>query len=126
MYLFHRDHTWVKMADDMALIGLTFYAQAHLGEIVYVDLPLAGRAVSAGTVLAGIESAKTTSEIITPVSGQVIESNQALSANPALINESPMEVGWITKIRVADRAELNGLLELAAYNEFLATIPSED
>ena len=126
MYYFHQDHTWVKMVDDMALIGLTFYAQAHLGEIVYVDLPPAGTTMSAGKVLGGIESAKTTSEVVTPVSGKVVESNQALESNPGLINDSPMEDGWITRIQLADRAELDNLMELTAYNEFLATLPQEE
>ena len=126
MYLFHRDHTWVKMVGDEALIGLTYYAQAHLGEIVYVDLPVAGRKLEAGKLLGGIESAKTTSEIITPVSGQVLQSNQTLEANPGLINESPMEDGWITRIRLTEQTELQDLMELTAYTEFLTTIPEEE
>lgn len=119
MYKYHREHTWVKMDGDAAVIGLTFYAQAHLGEIVYVELPVPGDEVIVDGVLGGIESAKTTSEMIAPISGRIIESNSELEIKPDLINESPLEKGWVTKVRPLKPGQLDDLMDQDAYGAYL-------
>lgn len=126
MYRYHPDHAWVKMEDDCAYIGLSFYAQAHLGEIVYVDLPPAGQKLVAGKVLGGIESAKTTSEVIAPIDGSVIESNPQLETAPELINESPLDKGWITKVKLDDPANIDKLMNMKAYEVYLSELPQDD
>lgn len=123
---YHRDHTWVKNEGEKSVIGLTYYAQAHLGKIVYLDLPPAGDQLKAGTVLGGIESEKTTSEIISPVSGLVLESNLNLETQPDLINDSPLDQGWITKVSLADPGELEGLMDFQAYEAYLSGLAEEE
>ncbi len=125
MYKYHPEHMWLKMDGEQGLIGLSFFAQAHLGEIVYVDLPVPGSRVQAGQVLGGIESTKTTSEIIAPVTGTVVESNQELADQPELINESPLVLGWITRISLDGREQIETLMDLKAYETYLASLPQE-
>ena len=125
MYKYHPEHTWLKMDGESGLVGLSFYAQAHLGEIVYVDLPEPGSRLQAGQVLGGIESTKTTSEIIAPVTGTVVESNQELADHPELINQSPLEHGWITRVNLDGGDQIEDLMELKAYEAFLSTLPQE-
>ncbi|MFH1139098.1 MAG: glycine cleavage system protein GcvH [Pseudomonadota bacterium] len=119
MIRYHREHVWVKVEEASAWIGLTFYAQAHLGEIVYLDLPPAGKRLTMDRPFGEIESAKTTSELTAPVSGTVLESNLELEAHPGLINESPLEKGWIAKVGLADAAELDLLMDHEAYQAYL-------
>ena len=119
MIKYHKEHGWVKPDGAEALIGLTFYAQAHLGEIVYLDLPPVGGRLNIDQVFGEIESAKTTSELVAPVSGTVLESNGELEPNPGLINESPLEKGWIARVRVENPAELDMLMDHDAYQVFL-------
>ncbi len=126
MYKFHSEHTWIRMDGDEVAIGLTYYAQAHLGEIVYVDLPKAGDRLTAGQVMSGIESSKTTAEIIAPISGLIIESNGELEAGPDLINDSPLERGWITRVRPTQPDEIDLLMDLPAYESYLESIPPDE
>ena len=126
MYKFHSEHTWVRMDGDVVAIGLTYYAQAHLGQIVYVDLPGVGDRLKAGQVLGGIESSKTTAEIIAPISGVIVESNRELEAGPDLINDSPLERGWITRVRPTQPDEFDLLMDLPAYEAYLESIPPEE
>jgi glycine cleavage system H protein len=126
MYKYHSEHTWLKMDGEQGLVGLSFYAQAHLGEIVYVDIPEPGSRIQAGQVLGGIESTKTTSEIIAPVTGTVVESNQELVGQPELINESPLELGWITRVSLDGQEQIESLMDLKAYEAYLASLPQDE
>jgi glycine cleavage system H protein len=112
---FHQDHAWIRREGEIGIIGLSHFAQEQMGKIIYVELPEAGIEVMAGEPLGALESSKVTSDLIAPVSGEVVESNQALDEAPTLINDSPYERGWITRVRLKDPAEIDGLLEEAAY-----------
>lgn len=106
---------WVRMDGDIATIGITDYAQHELGEVVYLELPAVGDNVKKGTAFGVVESVKAVSDLNAPVSGQVIESNLPLADEPAGINESAYEHGWLIKVRVADNGELNDLMNADAY-----------
>jgi glycine cleavage system H protein len=112
---FHQDHAWIRMEGEIGIIGISHFAQEQMGKIIYVELPEAGTEVIAGEPLGALESSKVTSDLIAPVSGEVVESNQALDEAPTLINDSPYEQGWITRVRLKDPAEIDGLLDEAAY-----------
>jgi glycine cleavage system H protein len=113
--LFHKDHCWVRAEGDLAVIGISDFAQNQMGQIIYVELPEPGRELTAGEEFGAIESSKTTSDLIAPVSGEVLEANGSLEDDPAQINSSPYELGWIARIRLSLPAELDGLLDEAAY-----------
>ena len=112
---FHQDHAWIRMEGEIGVIGISHYAQEQMGKIIYVELPEAGAEVIAGEPLGALESSKVTSDLIAPVSGEVVESNQTLDEEPTLVNDSPYERGWITRVRLKDPAEFDGLLEEDAY-----------
>jgi glycine cleavage system H protein len=112
---FHQDHAWIRMEGGIGIIGISQYAQEQMGKIIYVELPEAGTEVIAGEPLGALESSKVTSDLMAPVSGEVVESNQALEEEPARINDSPYERGWITQVRLKDPSEIDGLMEEAAY-----------
>jgi glycine cleavage system H protein len=112
---FHPDHAWVRREGEIGIIGISQYAQEQMGKIIYVELPEVGAEAAAGEPLGALESSKVTSDLMCPVSGEVVESNQALDEEPSLINDSPYERGWITRIRLKDPAEMDGLLEEDAY-----------
>jgi glycine cleavage system H protein len=112
---FHPDHSWVRLEGDIGTIGISHYAQEQMGKIIYVELPEAGAEAAAGEPLGALESSKVTSDLIAPVSGEVVESNQALDEEPTRINDSPYDRGWITRVRLKDPAEIDALLEEAAY-----------
>ena len=112
---FHQDHAWIRMEGGIGIIGISQYAQEQMGKIIYVELPEAGTEVIAGEPLGALESSKVTSDLMSPVSGEVVESNQALEEEPTLVNDSPYERGWITRVRLKDPAEIDGLMEEAAY-----------
>jgi len=116
---YHPEHTWVRLENGLALIGITAHAQAELGEIVYVDLPEPGARIEAGQEFGQIESTKTTSAMIAPISGQVLESNGLLENAPGLINSSPEENGWIAKLSPSHPSELDALMNPAEYEAFL-------
>jgi glycine cleavage system H protein len=115
-----KDHEWVRQEGDIAVIGITDYAQSQLGDVVYVELPEIGRAVERGKEAAIVESAKAASEVYAPVSGEIVEVNGELLGNPAQVNDDAMGEGWFIKVRLADPKELDGLMDEAAYREFVA------
>ncbi len=120
--LYTSDHEWLRREgenSDEVTVGITEFAQEQLGDVVYLELPADGTALSAGEPFGEIESAKTVAELFAPVSGELIGSNGALEDRPELVNESPYDEGWIVRVRIADAAELDGLLDAAAYRELI-------
>jgi glycine cleavage system H protein len=117
---FTRDHEWVRQEGDVAVIGITDYAQQQLGDVVYVELPEIGRQVKQGKEAAVVESAKAASEVYAPVTGEVVAVNDAIVADPARINADPMGEGWFLKIRLSDPKELDALMDQAGYDAFVA------
>ncbi len=114
-----KDHEWVQVADGIGTVGITDYAQDQLGDIVYMDLPSPGKQLTQLAVFGEIESVKTVSELYSPVSGEIVESNQALADKPELINESPYDEGWLMKVRLADQGEVDRLLTADEYSQFI-------
>jgi glycine cleavage system H protein len=117
---FTKDHEWVRREGDTVVFGITDYAQEQLGDVVYVELPEVGRQVAQGKEAAVVESAKAASEVYAPVSGEVVAVNDAISGDPSKVNADPMGDGWFVKLRLADPAELDALLDEAAYRKFVA------
>ena len=109
------DHEWIRAEGDVAVVGITDYAQEQLGDIVFVELPEVGRTVKKGDEAAVVESVKAASEIYAPVSGEVVEVNGDLEGEPAKVNEDPQGAGWFMKIRMSDPSELDDLMDEAAY-----------
>jgi glycine cleavage system H protein len=118
--LYTQDHEWIDVDGDTATVGITDYAQGQLGDVVFVELPEAGRAVTKGGEAAVVESVKAASDVYAPVSGTVTEANPALTDDPALVNTAPETEGWFFKLTLADASELDGLLDKAAYDAFVA------
>jgi glycine cleavage system H protein len=116
---FTKDHEWISVEGDAATVGITDYAQAQLGDIVFVEVPPAGAEVSKGSEAAVVESVKAASDVYAPVSGTVTEGNTALEADPALVNTSPEGEGWFFKLTLADPGELDGLMNASAYKAFV-------
>src|ERR1700759_3463304 len=116
------EHEWIRVEGDAGTIGITQYAQEQLGDVVFVELPEAGRKVAKGEACAVVESVKAASDIFAPVSGEVTEANAALGDAPGDINAEPMGKGWFFKLRLADEAELDGLMDEAAYAAFVKTL----
>lgn len=116
---YHREHTWVKVSGKKATIGITDFAQDALGDIVYIDLPDVDTPVEANTEMGEIESTKSTSAIIAPVSGTVVEINEKLVDAPEVINEEPYGKGWIAVIEMEDASELNDLMDLTEYERHI-------
>jgi glycine cleavage system H protein len=110
-----KTHEWVRVSGDTATIGITDHAQHELTDVVFVELPAVGGRLKAGESCAVVESVKTASDIYSPVSGQIVEANQAVVDNPALVNSEPYGSGWFFKIKMSDPAELNNLLSPDAY-----------
>jgi glycine cleavage system H protein len=117
-----RDHEWVKVEGEEATVGITTYASQQLGDVVFVELPEAGRKVKKGEAAAVVESVKAANDVYSPISGEVIESNQALADNPQTVNEAAEAGGWFMKIKVADKSELDALLDEAAYRSYVETL----
>ena len=117
-----KDHEYIRVEGDVGVVGISDYAQAQLGDVVFVDLPEVGKTVSAGAETAVVESVKAASEIYAAVSGSVVAVNSALSDNPAGVNEDAMGAGWFLKIQIADKAELDKLMSEAEYAEFLKSL----
>ena len=109
------DHEWIRIEGDIATVGITDYAQEQLGDVVFVELPDAGKAVEKGGEAAVVESVKAASEIYAPVAGEITEANQAIADDPALVNSDPAGEGWFFKLKIADAGELDGLMDEAAY-----------
>ncbi len=112
---YNKSHEWVRVEGDVAVIGITDFAQAELGDIVYVDLPEAGKALKVGETFGTVESVKTVSDVYAPVSGEVVEANGALTSASELVNSDAFGGGWMIKIKMADPAELGSLLDADGY-----------
>lgn len=119
---FTKEHEWLVVDGDVATVGVTDYAQAQLGDVVFVELPDAGRVVVKGKEAAVVESVKAASDVYSPVSGTVIEANSALVDDPALVNSAPETAGWFFKLQLSDAAELDGLMDAATYKAWVATL----
>jgi len=110
-------HEWILVEGEIGIVGITDHAQAELTDIVFAEPPAVGKTLKAGDVAAVVESVKAASDIYAPVSGEVVDRNDALEADPSLLNTDPLGAGWIFKIRMADPGELNALKDAAAYRE---------
>ena len=119
---FTREHEWIRLEGDTATVGISNHAQEALGDIVFAEVPEAGRHVSKGQEAAVVESVKAASDVYAPVSGEVIEGNQAVADDPALINSDPEGQGWFFKLRLDDPGEVDGLMDEAAYREWIKTL----
>jgi glycine cleavage system H protein len=115
-----KDHEWVRLEGDEAVVGITDYAQEQLGDIVYVELPDVGRALEQGKEAAVVESVKAASEVYAPVSGEVTAINEALAGEPGTVNGDATGAGWFFRLRLADARQLDGLLDEAAYRSYVA------
>ncbi len=116
---YSKEHEWIRVDGDVGTVGISEYAQEQLGDVVFVELPEVGKALIRSNEAAVIESVKAASEIYAPVGGEVVEVNEALNDEPGLVNSSPTGEGWIFKLKIADEAELDALLDAAAYLEFI-------
>jgi glycine cleavage system H protein len=119
---FTKEHEWIAVEGDSATVGITDYAQAQLGDVVFVEVPSAGTKVAKGKEAAVVESVKAASDVYAPVSGDVTEGNSALEADPALVNSSPEGDGWFFKLTLSAPAELDGLMDAAAYKAFVDSL----
>ena len=115
---FTEEHEWIDVEGDSATVGITDYAQGQLGDIVFVELPEVGSVIDKGKDAAVVESVKAASDVYAPISGEVMESNEALEEDPALVNTSPEETGWFFKMTISDKSELEGLMDAKAYKSF--------
>ncbi|MFA7677280.1 MAG: glycine cleavage system protein GcvH [Candidatus Omnitrophota bacterium] len=116
---FTKSHEWAKVDNDTAVIGITDYAQAQLGDIVFIELPKSGDSLKQSSQFGTVESTKAASELYLPLSGKVIEVNEDLINNPQWINEFPQEKGWMIKIKIENPVELDGLMDEVSYKEFV-------
>ena len=117
--LYHPEHDWARVEDDVATLGITWYAQDALGEVVFFDPPVVGATLAKDQPYAEVESVKAVSDVLAPLSGEIIEVNAALADEPGAINEDPYGEGWLVKIRLTDPAERDALLDAAAYSATL-------
>ena len=118
--LYTSDHEWLSIQGDVATVGITDYAQQQLGDVVFVELPKVGRALKKTEAAAVVESVKAASDVYAPISGEVLEANQAVVDEPALVNSDAAGKAWFFKIRIADKSELGGLMDEAAYKAHTA------
>ena len=116
---FTKDHEWIRLDGGIATVGITNHAQSQLGDIVFVEVPEVGRKTAQGEAVAVVESVKAASDVYAPVAGEVVEVNGDLGATPALVNEEPEGKAWFFKIKVANPAELDALMDRAAYEAFV-------
>lgn len=119
---FTKDHEWVSVDGDVATIGITAYAADQLGDVVFVETPVVGKTVQKGESLAVVESVKAASDVYAPLTGSVVETNADLAGSPETVNASPEDGAWFAKVRLANPAELDGLMDRAAYEDFLKTL----
>ena len=118
---FTKEHEWIRVEGDTATVGISDHAQGALGDIVFAEVPDAGRTLAKGQEAAVVESVKAASDVYAPVAGEVIEGNQAIADDPSLINTDPEGEGWFFKLRLADAGELDSLMDEGAYREWVAT-----
>jgi glycine cleavage system H protein len=119
---FTKEHEWIRVEGDIATIGISDHAQEQLGDIVFAEVPEAGRRLSKGQEAAVVESVKAASDVYAPVSGEVVEGNQAVVDDPALANSDPEGQGWFFKLKLSDPSELEGLMDEAAYRQWVKTL----
>jgi glycine cleavage system H protein len=119
---FTKEHEWVRVEGDTATVGISNHAQEALGDIVFAEVPEAGRSLSRGQEAAVVESVKAASDVYAPVSGEVVEGNQSVADDPSLINSDPEGEGWFFKLRLSDAGEVDSLMDEAAYREWVATL----
>lgn len=117
-----KDHEWVRVEGDVATVGISDYAQKQLGDIVYVEVPEAGRAVDQGGEAAVVESVKAASEVYAPISGQVTEGNSSLEGDPSLVNSAAESDGWFFKMTIGDASQLDDLMDEAAYKAYVVEL----
>ena len=119
---FSKDHEWINAADaNAAVVGITVHAQDALGDVVFVDLPAVGSTFAQGEVAGVVESVKAAADVYMPVSGEVVEVNEALRADPALANSDPLGAGWFFKVKLSDASQLDALMDETAYSSFAAS-----
>ena len=118
--LYTTDHEWLRIEGDVATIGITDYAQEQLGDVVFVELPKVGRTLKKAEAAAVVESVKAASDVYAPITGQVVEVNEAITAEPALVNSDAAGKAWFFKVKIADKSELGGLMDEAAYKAHTA------
>ena len=119
---FTKEHEWIRVDGDTATVGISNHAQEALGDIVFAEVPEAGRQLSKGQEAAVVESVKAASDVYAPVSGEVTEGNQKVADDPALVNSDPEGQGWFFKLRLSDPSELDGLMDEAAYRDWVTTL----
>ena len=117
---YHREHDWARIEGDEAVLGITWFAQDALGELVHFEAPAAGSNVAAGQSYGEVESVKAVSDVVAPLSGEVLEVNQAVVDAPETVNEDPYGTGWLIRVRLSDPGEVEGLLDVDAYTQVLA------
>jgi glycine cleavage system H protein len=117
---YHKEHTWIRVSGSKGTVGITDYAQDALGDIVYIELPETDTALEAGSEITEIESTKSTSAVISPVSGRVLQVNEDLSESPEIINEDPYGKGWIMVVEIENASELDDLLDASEYSKLTA------
>lgn len=118
-YLYSKEHEWVRVQDDICVLGITEFAQQELGEVVYVELPEVGQVFDANDEIGTIESVKAVAEVYTPVAGEIVEINDAVVDDPELLNEEPHSEGWLVKIRFSSAADLKSLMSSEQYEEYV-------
>ena len=114
-----KDHEWISINGDIGTVGITDYAQSELGDIVFVELPPVGKDVKQGQLFGTVEAVKTVSDLLSPISGEIVEVNTKLEKFAETINKDPYDTGWMVKIKIKDRNELNNLLDAKGYREFI-------
>src|SRR5690242_21448842 len=119
---FTKEHEWIRVEGDVGTVGISAYAQEQLGDVVYVEVPNVGKKVAKGGEAAVVESVKAASEVYAPVAGEITEANAKLTAEPALVNSSPMGEGWFFKMKIANKKELAELMDEAAYKQFVESV----
>ena len=117
-YLYTKEHEWVRVEDDLCVLGITNFAQGELGEVVFVELPEIGEVFNAHDEIGTIESVKAVAEIYTPVAGEIVEVNETLADDPELLNDDPHTEGWLVKIRFSSAGDLQGLMNAEDYEEY--------
>ena len=117
-----REHEWVRLEGDTAVVGITAYAQQELGDVVFVELPAPGATITQGETFGVVESVKAASDLYAPLSGEVLAANAALNDSPDLVNKEPFQGGWMLKVRPADTSELDRLMDAGAYDSFVQTL----